>query len=102
MGKSEPPLSRSQLDPSLYFIGHDSHGNWVVQDQSGLRGGLFTDRAKALKFALLENGHRPDSIVMLPGVFELDMGPKPKPARASTLRLVVSRPYSEAVSGNIK
>ena len=32
----EPP---SCSDPSLYFIGRNSRGNWVVQDQSGSRGG---------------------------------------------------------------
>jgi hypothetical protein len=65
----KPPSSRSPL----FFIGKDSHGNWVVQDQQHRRGGLFVDRAEALRFALFENGHRPQAVVMLPGIFELDM-----------------------------
>jgi hypothetical protein len=60
-------------------MGRDSHGNWVVQDRDRLRGGLFVDRNQALKFALFENGRRPQAVVMVPGVFELDMTRKPLP-----------------------
>lgn len=73
MGQSEPPSSST----SLFYIGRDSHGHWVVQDQKHLCGGLFVDRAKALKFALFENGHNPQAVIMVPGVFELDMNAKP-------------------------
>jgi hypothetical protein len=73
MGQLEPPSSRSQL----FFIGKDSRGNWVVQDQQGVRGGLFIDRAEALRFAMFENGHRPQAVVMVPGVLELDLSAKP-------------------------
>jgi hypothetical protein len=65
----KPPSSKSPL----FFIGKDSHGNWVVQDQQHRRGGLFTERAQALRFALFENGHRPQAVVMVPGIFELDL-----------------------------
>jgi hypothetical protein len=68
MDKQEPPSKAS-----LFFIGKDSHGNWVVQDQRHRCGGLFIDRAEALRFALFENGHRPQAVVMVPGIFELDM-----------------------------
>jgi hypothetical protein len=73
MGQLEPPSARSQL----FFIGKDSRGNWVVQDQQGLCGGLFIDRAEALRFAMFENGYRPQAVVMVPGVFELDLSGKP-------------------------
>jgi len=72
MGRSEPPSPLRAKTP-LFFIGRDSHGNWVVQDQQRLCGGLFVDRKQALKFALFENGGRPQAVVMVPGVFELDM-----------------------------
>jgi hypothetical protein len=66
------PCSRS-----LQFqIGKDSRGNWVVQDDQGLCGGLFIDRTQALRFAMLENGTRPQAVVMVPGVLELDMNRK--------------------------
>jgi hypothetical protein len=69
MGKQEPPAARS----SLFFIGKDSRGHWVVQDQQHRCGGLFVDRAEALRYALFENGNRPQAVVMVPGVFELDL-----------------------------
>jgi hypothetical protein len=72
----EPPSPESSTSASLFLIGKDSHGNWVVQDQKGLYGGLFVDRTEALKFAMFENGNRPQAVVMVPGVFELDMRQK--------------------------
>jgi len=57
----------------LFFIGKDSHNNWVVQDQQHRCGGLFVDRAEAIRFARFENGHQPQAVVMVPGIFELDM-----------------------------
>ena len=64
----------AQSESPLFLIGQDSRGNWVVQDQRGLRGGLFVSQAAARKFALFENGDRPELVVMVPGVFELDVG----------------------------
>jgi hypothetical protein len=72
MDNAKPPSAEARSS-SLFYIGRDSHGNWVVQDRDHLRGGLFVDRTQALKFALFENGHRPQAVVMVPGVFELDM-----------------------------
>jgi len=72
MVKGEPP-SASYLNSSLFLIGKNSLGNWVVQDQKGLYGGLFTDRAEALKYAMFENGNRPQAVIMVPGILELDM-----------------------------
>jgi hypothetical protein len=76
MNKGEPP-SLSGSDSSLFLVGKDSHGNWVAQDQNGLCGGLFVGRAEALKFAMFENGHRPQAVIMVPGVLELDMSANP-------------------------
>jgi hypothetical protein len=81
MNKGEPPSSGCAK--SLFLIGRDSHGHWVVQDQSRRRGGLFIDRAEALKYAMFENGHRPQAVIMVPDVIELDMGPKPLPGPAN-------------------
>jgi hypothetical protein len=69
----EPPSTGSNYGSPLFMIGKDSHGHWVVQDQRGMRGGLFVDRTAALRFALFENGNRPQAVIMVPGVFELDM-----------------------------
>jgi hypothetical protein len=71
---------RSSLLSRLFRIGKDSRGNWVVQDQLGLCGGLFADRAEALRFALFENGNRPQAVIMVPGILELELGGKPSAA----------------------
>jgi hypothetical protein len=76
MDEPEPPSSRARSKSSLFFIGKDSCGNWVVQDQQHLCGGLFIDRAAALRFAMFENGNRPQAVVMVPGIFELDLSGK--------------------------
>ena len=46
-------------------------------DQKGLCGGLFVDRTEAVKFAMFENGHRPQAVIMVPGILELNMSGKP-------------------------
>jgi hypothetical protein len=60
-------------ETSLFLIGKNSRGNWVVQDQRGLRGGLFVSRAAAVKYALFENGNQPHLVVTIPGTFDLDL-----------------------------
>jgi hypothetical protein len=68
--EAEPP---SYLQSPLFMVGQDSHGNWVVQDQSGIRGGLFVGRAEALRFVRFENADHPEAFVMIDEIFELDM-----------------------------
>jgi hypothetical protein len=76
--KGEPPsTSRAK---SLFRIGRNSRGNWVVQDQSGLCGGMFVNRTEAVKFAMFENGNRPQALIMVPGILELDMNARPRVA----------------------
>jgi hypothetical protein len=76
MDQSEPPSSRLSSRSHLFRIGRDSRGNWVVQDQQGLCGGLFANRVDALKFAMFENGNCPQAVIMVPGILELDMSNK--------------------------
>jgi hypothetical protein len=68
----EPPSCSSAS--TIVFIGRNSRGQWVAQQQNGLYGGLFVSRAQALKYALFENGHHPETIVELSRGVELDMG----------------------------
>ena len=79
MRQAEAPCTRS----SLFLLGQNRQGNWVVQDQRGLCGGIFVNRTEALRFAMFENGNRPQGVLMIPGVFELDMnrGGRAKPQR---------------------
>jgi hypothetical protein len=46
----------------------------------GLYGGLFVNRSEALRFAMLENGHRPQAVIMVPGNLEFSIG---RPAKAA-------------------
>ena len=80
MKLTEPPSIKLCSKPSYFQIGRNSRGHWVVQDEQGTRGGLFVDRVQALRFAMFENGNRPQAVIMVPGIFELDMSGKTAPA----------------------
>src|SRR5262245_61060065 len=82
MDKAEAPSAGSRN--SLFRIGKNRRGQWVVQAQSGLCGGLFVSRAEAVKFAMFENGNRPQAVIMVPDIFELDMSGKPRDCTRST------------------
>jgi hypothetical protein len=71
MDKEGKPPSTSRA--KSFRIGRNSRGNWVVQDQSGLCGGMFVNRTEAVKFAMFENGNQPQAVIMVPGILELDM-----------------------------
>jgi hypothetical protein len=86
----EPPSCSSAS--TIVFIGRDSRGNWVVQQQNGLYGGLFANRKQAIRYALFENGHHPETIVELKRAIELDMNarlpsPDQLPAAAPSRRV---------------
>jgi hypothetical protein len=83
--KGEPPSTGRAK--SLFRIGKNSRGNWVVQDQSGLCGGMFVNRTEAVKFAMFENGNRPQAVIMVPGILELDMSAQPRDQNRSTAGL---------------
>jgi hypothetical protein len=74
MRNGEPPSGAAS---GLFLIGRNSRGNWVVQESSGLRGGLFVDRVQAVKFARSESGNRPHAVITVPGVLELDLNVRP-------------------------
>jgi hypothetical protein len=68
----EPPSCSATS--AIVFIGRNQRGQWVVQQQNGLYGGLFVSRAQAVKYALFENGRHPETLVELAREIELDMG----------------------------
>lgn len=68
--QTEPP---SLFRPPVFMIGQDHCGNWVVQDQKGIAGGLFVTRDAALRYVRSENGYQPRAVVMVSGNLELDM-----------------------------
>ena len=80
----EPP-SCSFLS-HIVFIGRNGRGQWVAQEQNGLHGGLFVSRAQAIKYAMFENGHHPETIVELSREIELEPdGRSNSPRRFSTI-----------------
>lgn len=78
---NEPPSCKppSCMQP-IFTVGQDSRGNWVVRDKFGTRGGLFVDRAEALRYIRSESG----ASIMAAECFELDISaavvavPKPE------------------------
>jgi hypothetical protein len=79
MCTDEPP-STPFSQSNRFRVGKDSRGRWVVQDQRGLRGGIFVDRVQALRFAMLESGNCPQAIIIVAGILELDFGRSCEPA----------------------
>ena len=77
-----PPLGRLSRS-SLFFLGTDRRGNWVVRDQAGLCGGLFVNRSEAVRFAMRENGRRPQAVIMVPGILEFSIEGPAKAAAAN-------------------
>jgi hypothetical protein len=69
--KNISPVRR--LPPSIFMVGQDARGHWVARDLGGARGGLFANRAAALRYVRLENGKYPSPTIMVSGVLELDM-----------------------------
>ena len=93
----EPPSCSSAS--KIVFIGKNSRGNWVAREQDGLYGGLFVNRAQAVKYVLFENGHHPETIVELAGEIELDMSGKmlfPSALNASSLDQLIARHFRRA------
>jgi hypothetical protein len=82
----EPPSCHSPS--AIVFVGRNRRGQWVAQEQNGLYGGLFVNRAQAVKYALFENGHHPETIVELAREIELDMGAAPASPRDVPVRRV--------------
>jgi hypothetical protein len=84
--RKEDPSPSGDLEPSTFYIGRDSHGRWIAQDADHLRGGLFISQAAAMKFAMDETGHRPDAIVSLNHIIELDFGARHRVSRQPLAR----------------
>ena len=73
MNSVEPPSSGSHI----VWIGKNARGQWVAQHQNGLYGGLFVNRADAVRYALFENGHQSEAISAVGCILELDMASQP-------------------------
>lgn len=102
MAKNQPIDSldtlKPELDASLLLIGRNRCGLWVVFDPLGVRGGLFSSRAAAFRFATMDHG-RPRAAIMVPYPLEFDLG---EPTAANdALPIVASSPAPSLTTGRL-
>jgi hypothetical protein len=86
--------SNSNSGSSTFLLGQDSSGHWVVQDEQRLWGGIFFDRVEAVKFAMFEPSGQPRAVILVPGIFELDMGEVPSESRLSHRKRSIHQEHS--------
>lgn len=91
--QEEPPLRQSA---QIFYIGKNSRGHWVVQDQNHTCGGLFVDRAEAVRYAMFENGRKRQAVVMVPETMELDLGGAPAAPASSSHNNTFGGPIRKA------
>lgn len=72
----EPPATGIR-----FTVGRDVRGRWIVNDLEGKVGGLFTDRASAVHFAMFESDHIPGAVWCLPDHMTLTLGKAFEPRR---------------------
>lgn len=70
-GHEISPVGSVLSRPPHFLVGRNSRGQWVVRDRSTRCGGLFDNRAEALRFAFRERGEAPGAVVLVPYVLEL-------------------------------
>jgi hypothetical protein len=58
-----------------FTVGRDVAGRWIVSDRDGRVGGVFSDRASAVHFAMFESEHTPGAVWCLPEHVILDQSP---------------------------
>jgi hypothetical protein len=58
-----------------FTVGRDADGRWVVSDRDGLVGGIFTDRAAAVHFAMFESNYLPGAVCCVPETVTFSLGP---------------------------
>lgn len=72
MGLSTPIPGDAVDAAALFFVGMDADGRWIARDNRGLLGGIFQDRAAAIKFALFESG-RKQAVLLVPDHVRLSL-----------------------------
>jgi len=66
--------------PGRFTVGRDAHGSWVVCDRLKAIGGIFVDRASAIRFARRESNDMPGAIRCAPDSEVLDVFAMLRPA----------------------
>ncbi len=73
MTDREPPATGIR-----FTVGRDVGGRWVVSDRDGRVGGIFSDRASAIHFAMFESNHSPGAVWCLPDHVTVRFGEVPR------------------------
>ncbi len=77
MSLTNPMYDRDPADApprmAALMIGQNHRGQWVVRDPRGMRGGIFANRAEAVRFATWEHG-RPMMALLVATPVEFEMG----------------------------
>lgn len=71
LAKTGRPLAATGI---RFTVGRDASGRWIVNDIEGKVGGLFTDRASAVHFAMFESDHVPGAVWCVPDHLTLTFG----------------------------
>lgn len=74
-----------------FMVGRDAHGRWVVCDETGSVGGLFTDRAAAVHFAMFESDYVPGAVFCAPDDTILSLAPVFDPTQTPVSRQAVPK-----------
>ncbi|SFQ31015.1 hypothetical protein SAMN05216330_1254 [Bradyrhizobium sp. Ghvi] len=61
----------------IVLVGRNRAGCWVALEERGCFGGLFVNRDQAIKYALVENGGHPESIIEVTREIELEIRTSP-------------------------
>lgn len=73
MGRASQVLATSAAD-CRFTVGRDGRGRWIVRDARGLIGGIFTDQASAVHFALFESDYTPGAVWCAPPDMPISLG----------------------------
>ncbi len=83
--ENEPKTSFAKKAYSTFRVGIDRFGCWVALDQDGRCGGLFVGRNEAIRFALSQNGNRPENVLFVESSLDLNFETtRSRPAQTST------------------
>ena len=74
MGSMQQQVRRGFLARARFVVGRDRHGWWVVSDRKGLVGGLFTNEAAAIHFAVEASDRHPEDVCRAPAGAAIDLG----------------------------
>ncbi len=65
MGRALQVLAASAAD-CRFMVGRDPRGRWIVRGEQDVIGGIFTDQASAIHFALFESDYAPGAVWCAP------------------------------------